>query len=298
MNVLSKNILRQHLNSPCSRIDVIREKCTGKRVLDLGCVCHDLDNVTSERWLHRAIKDVALSVLGVDYLDGAVREMQLRGYDAILADINKPIDINRRFDVIVVGNLIEHLSSFDGLFENLRNLLDPGGIVLISTANPFFFDQYFYSALKNDIIINPEHTCWIDPVALDQLSRRFGFVTTEVRWIRESFELSSIILNDEGRELDIFTGKWRFLSPPTLSEKIVGRSLVALYRIFPRDKSGGTRLTSGRYGSQLYRYAYLRLCSRLFGLWWLGRRVFIPTSPINRYELFFSILSIEGNASG
>ena len=31
-------------------------------------------------------------------------------------------------------------------------------------SNPFYREQYFYVAFKNSLIVNPEHTCWIDPL--------------------------------------------------------------------------------------------------------------------------------------
>src|ERR1039458_3236005 len=193
MRKMDRKLLRAYLRIPQSRIEIVREFCRGKIVLDLGCVNHDTENAGSEQWLHKAVVESAAEALGVDYLEDQVDILRQRGFQVIVGDVNKPLAIERKFDVIVVGNLIEHLSSFEGLLNNLRELLARGGVVLISTANPFFREQYFYSALKNDILVNQEHTCWIDPVTLDQLSRRFGLETVEVRWIKEKWRLSDTV---------------------------------------------------------------------------------------------------------
>jgi 2-polyprenyl-3-methyl-5-hydroxy-6-metoxy-1,4-benzoquinol methylase len=165
---MNTEMLRKNLRHPKTRREIIQETCQGKIVLDIGCVHHDIENASSADWLHGYVVEVAGSVLGVDYLEGEVKALAQRGYNVIAGDVNFPLHIERRFDVIVVGNLIEHLLSFSGLMENINRLLAVDGVVLISTANPFSREQYFYSALKNDIIVNPEHTCWIDPVTLDQ----------------------------------------------------------------------------------------------------------------------------------
>jgi len=186
---MMRKILRANLKKSQSRKEIIKEFCHGKTVLDLGFVQHDIENAETDSWLHSHIVMEAASALGVDYLESAVNKLVKRGYNIIQGDVNKPLMINSDFDVIVVGNLIEHLSSFEGLMNNLGRLLKPDGVVIISTANPFYQEQYFFSAIRNDIIVNPEHTCWICPVALNQLSNRFGFETKEVRWIKEKWSL-------------------------------------------------------------------------------------------------------------
>jgi len=124
-------MLRAALRRPQSRIEIVREFCRGRSVLDLGCVNHDIENSHSDNWLHKNILDVASEVIGVDYLAPEVELLRQHGYNVILGDVTQPLPLDRTFDVIVVGHLIEHLSGFDGLLTNLRRLLAPGGVVLI-----------------------------------------------------------------------------------------------------------------------------------------------------------------------
>lgn len=204
---MDKSVLTANLNAPVSRLEMIRDYCRGKTVLDVGCVQHNACNAVNSNWLHQAIVDVAGSALGVDYLEEDIKKLKERGYRMIAADVTRPLALDMRFDVIVVGNLIEHLSNFEGLMLNIQRLLKPDGYALISTANPFYREQYFYSAFKSDILVNPEHTCWIDPVTMDQLCRRFGLVTDQVRWVKEKWSLGQVILNGDVREFDMFTGR-------------------------------------------------------------------------------------------
>ena len=291
---MDKRLLQAYLKTPKSRLEIIREFCRDKFVLDIGCVHHDIENADNNTWLHKAVVEVAADTLGVDYLENEVAALTQRGYKMVAGDVNKPLEIDRKFDVIVVGNLIEHLSSFEGLLNNLYRLLKTDGVVLISTANPFFREQYFYSALKNDIIVNPEHTCWIDPVTLDQLCRRFELETVEVRWVKEKWYLSDTIFNGERQSIDTFTGRWTFHRPPSLLERIISPWLVMIFRI-PLVAERQLRIQK-RYGDDLGRYLYLRLKGIFVDIWWWLRRIVIPTSDINRHELFMSVLKLTNNA--
>jgi SAM-dependent methyltransferase len=285
---MNRQLLRAYLRNPQSRTEIIREFCQDKIVLDLGCVNHDIGNADSELWLHKTVVEVSREVLGVDYLAEEVGMLRERGFEAMAGDVTKPLAIDRQFDVIVVGNLIEHLSNFDGLMSNIRRLLAPDGVVLIGTANPFFREQYFYSALKNDIIVNPEHTCWIDPVTLNQLSRRFGLETAEVRWIKEKWYLSQTIFNGEQQSLNIFTGRWTYHPPRPLLERMVSPWLEMAFRI-PLQPARQLRIQK-RYGDDLGRYLYMSLKGVFVDAWWRLRRSIIPTSDINRHELYISVL--------
>jgi len=292
---MDRTLLRAYLRNPMSRVEIIREFCRDKVVLDLGCVNHNIENASSEQWLHKTVVEVSREVLGVDFLVDEVEMLRQRGFQVMPGDVTQPLAVDRKFDVIVVGNLIEHLSSFDGLMSNLRRLLAPDGVVLICTANPFFREQYFYSALKNDVIVNPEHTCWIDPVTLDQLSRRFELETVEVRWIKEKWYLSWAIFNGDRQSLDIFTGRWNYCPPRPLLERMVSPCLEMAFRI-PLQPSRQLRVRK-RYGDDLGRFLYMKLKGVFVDIWWRLRRSVIPTSDINRYEIYMSVLKLSKPAS-
>jgi SAM-dependent methyltransferase len=264
--------------------------------LDIGCVNHDIANVDASNWQHRAIVEVASDVLGVDYLTEEVERLAKRGFRVIAADITKPIKINERFDVIVIGHLIEHLSSFDGLMANVQRLLKPNGCVLISTPNPFYREQYFYVALKNNLIVNPEHTCWIDPVTLDQLARRFGLITTEVYWIKEKWSLGQVIMNSSSRSFNQQTGNWTFQGSPPFVERLISPLLNAAFKILaPRDLR--SRLRKKYPDAALSRLLYVHAVGAVFSVLWGLYRLLIISSPINRHEVFLSVLRIDEAAA-
>lgn len=285
----------RNIDRPLTRQSIIARYCTGKRVLDLGCVQHDASNAKEATWLHGLIATVAAKTVGVDFAENEVARLKDLGYAVVMADITQPLPFSDKFDVIVVGNLIEHLSSFEGLMWNLKTHLEPNGCVLISTANPFYQDQYFYSAFKGEIIVNPEHTCWIDPITLHQLSLRFGFNTEEVLWVKEKWHLSQVIMNGPEKTFDMFLGRWVFSGGESAWEHLSGLLLSRMLGFFAPQK---LRRITDIYGTRdAGRFLCLKVASYLFHIWWLAYRLIIVTSPINRAELFMSVLKISNRES-
>src|SRR5437879_9547981 len=112
---MDRSILRAGLRAPVARLELVKNYCRGKSVLDVGCVQHDAAHASGEGWLHKSIVEVGASVIGVDYLANEVRKLAALGYRVVRGDVTKPLELEGPFNVIVVGNLIEHLSGFDGL---------------------------------------------------------------------------------------------------------------------------------------------------------------------------------------
>jgi len=188
--------------------DFIQDMCRGKTVLDMGCVCHDEAFYNRDDWLHARIKSVAKESLGVDYLKADVEKLRQKGFNVICADVTRKINTGKKFDVIVAGDIIEHLVNFEGFFENLTRLLVPGGKVVISTPNPFYAGEFHYVSFKCAYLVNPEHTCWIDPMAMQQLVTRLGFEIEDIHFLKGSWSLGNLINETRYDSYDIFKGRW------------------------------------------------------------------------------------------
>ena len=210
----------------------IQDFCRNRDVLDLGCIRHSADFAKNDpNWLHQKIRDVAKNVVGIDYLDDEVRKLQNLGYDIRLGDVTKPLPLDGKFDVIVAGDLIEHLTNFEGFFENCVRLLKKDGVLIISTPNPFFSDEFHYVSYKRNYLINPEHTCWIDPQALSQLVHRFEFRITDIHFLSNSWRLGNLIWERKGLEYDILNDRWSNNSFPTRLLRFVTAGLFCAFYI-------------------------------------------------------------------
>lgn len=104
----------------------------GMRVLDIGC--------GSGRIL-KGFDDAGASVaLGVDLDSEAVEVARRAGLNVELgdvADLGDRLAKSAPFDVVIMTHIIEHLprDSVSAMLMTIRNLLRPGGCVLISTPN-------------------------------------------------------------------------------------------------------------------------------------------------------------------
>ncbi len=175
------------INFSDAKIAYVTERCKAKEVLDLGCVQHTRISYLNKNWLHKAIISVAKSVKGLDlYKDGVVA-LQEQGYDVVYGDA-QDFNIEQKYDVVVAGDLIEHLSNFDGFFKSVSSHLKDDGIFLIATPNPWHWIRCVRSAMGITIRVNPEHTAWFCPDTVRLIGKRFGFEVVDVAYGSERFK--------------------------------------------------------------------------------------------------------------
>jgi glycosyltransferase involved in cell wall biosynthesis/ubiquinone/menaquinone biosynthesis C-methylase UbiE len=102
------------------------ESLPPSRILDVGC--------SGGLFAERA-RTVGHRVTGVDYLE--IPGVRDRTDEFYVADLEKglPDDVGGPYDVVIAGDIIEHLSRPDQLLRQLRDVLRPGGQVLLSVPN-------------------------------------------------------------------------------------------------------------------------------------------------------------------
>ena len=172
----------------CPKDAFIVDRCTGHTVLDLGCVDHSAEVALGlgEDWLHARIKRVATSVVGVDQLADAAAELNSLGFDIRVDDV-QDFDLGQTFDVIVAGDLIEHLSNIGQFLDAVSRHMHPGSIFIITTPNPFNLEQAMNGIFRNKTFVNEEHTVAIDPKAMHQLIERSPMTIVDFSWIDTRF---------------------------------------------------------------------------------------------------------------
>ena len=156
-----------------SKLNWIARYVAGAGVLDLGCVCHELD-ISDPPWLHGFLADRAARVVGVDILPDAVAELERRGFDVVCANV-ETMALGERFDVVVAGDIIEHLSNLGLFFERIRAHLKDDGVLLVATPNPLNPMRTLRLLTGGRDLANGEHTCWFTQKVLRQLAARHGF---------------------------------------------------------------------------------------------------------------------------
>ncbi|WP_408959707.1 class I SAM-dependent methyltransferase [Natrinema sp. 74] len=168
------------------RVEATFERCikphvSGETVLDVGCVAHDSEKRHDEAWLHELVVRAAGDALGVDVLEDELADLEAAGYDVVHGDA-QDLALGETFDVIVVGELIEHLVDFDGLLRSIDDHLADGGEVIITTPNAM---AVHWTALRllDQEFVNSGHTCWFDATTVTQLLERYGFEPVEITYV-------------------------------------------------------------------------------------------------------------------
>jgi 2-polyprenyl-3-methyl-5-hydroxy-6-metoxy-1,4-benzoquinol methylase len=144
----------------------------GKSVLDIGVVEHSLDFVNRPGWKHRLLRDLAARIVGVDILADAAAELNRQGYDVRVCDATSDADLGERFDVVYIGDVIEHVKDPTRLLQFAGRHLKPDGEIIVTTPSPYWW-RNILSMVSNDTYIgNVDHVCWIGPVHALELAHR------------------------------------------------------------------------------------------------------------------------------
>lgn len=167
------------------KLEWILPRVEGKRVLDLGCVRHDLEETKKGHWLHGLIADRASSVLGVDYLEREVDELKKQGYKVVCDNV-ETMDIGDTYDVVVAGDLIEHLNNFGNFIDRVMIHMKDDGRFLVTTPNPVNLMRFLKVMFSGRAGANPEHTCWFTEQTLVQLAQRYGLRPVEISYVDDS----------------------------------------------------------------------------------------------------------------
>ena len=162
-------------------MDLIGPLIKGKSVLDLGCVDHDLKQLQGS-WLHRELVNSAKDILGVDYLPEAIQELKKLGFNVECQNVEE-LNLGRTFEVVVAGEIIEHLSNPGRFLEGIHRHLKDDGLFILTTPNPFSIAQFFKILKRNKIKVNADHTTWFDPQTIQVLLEKNHFKVKQIYWL-------------------------------------------------------------------------------------------------------------------
>jgi 2-polyprenyl-3-methyl-5-hydroxy-6-metoxy-1,4-benzoquinol methylase len=158
-----------------TREDMILEWAKGPNVLDVGCTDH-IVREDSVYWLHQNLRQRFPHVVGIDISEENLERMRALGYENLYRMDAEQFSLAEKYDTIVAGELIEHLSN-PGLFlDRVLMHLKPGGRLIITTPYVFSLLYIVYSNLKYPKTCeNAEHTHWLCVETMRKLAARHGF---------------------------------------------------------------------------------------------------------------------------
>jgi SAM-dependent methyltransferase len=135
-------------------------------------------NVDTGRWLHASLAEVAGSLVGLDVDSAGVDWAVATGYEAYVVDVQDEAALAALrlapADVVVAGEIIEHVES-PGLFlRSVRPLLAESGRLVVTTPNAYRLPGFLALTLGEELI-HPDHVGIHSVHTLRELGRRCGY---------------------------------------------------------------------------------------------------------------------------
>jgi SAM-dependent methyltransferase len=203
------------------RIGWLQDHCRDQKVLDVGCVDHDAERMAGDLWLHRRLSEVASELVGIDYEADGVRRLREEGYDVVHGDItagSASVADRVPFDVVVAGEVIEHLPCPQSLFSFAHAVLRPGGLLALTTPNPYAPWRVRAGQMRH-VWENVDHVVYAFPSGVAEMGNRTGLrllesSVTDLPWsgsLRRSARagLAASVARAKGRRADDNPGRLR-----------------------------------------------------------------------------------------
>ena len=165
---------------PVSRRETLLSLSRGRRVIHLGFTDeHQMEaKLRDGRWLHAALADVSAQLVGLDLDAAGVEQARSEGYDAHVVDVQDRGAVEALAlapaDVVIAGEIIEHVES-PGLFlRAIKPLLKADGRVVVTTPNAYRLAG-FLAPLLGEELIHPDHVGIHSIHTLRTLAERAGY---------------------------------------------------------------------------------------------------------------------------
>lgn len=166
------------------RIDFLREAVRGRRAIHLGFAdarCTSFQ-ASHDAWLHETLAGAAADLVGLDIDAEGVDAAGRAGYEAYCVDCRDPAAVRALgvapADVVVIGELIEHLDDAGSMLEAVKPLVAPGGRIVITTPNGHGLFNVC-AALAGRELNHPDHVTLYSWYTLSNLLDRHGWRTDE-----------------------------------------------------------------------------------------------------------------------
>lgn len=179
---MNKEVTESVENFPLvDRFEFLIAACKGKKVLHLGCTGYPFTEevIKNDMLLHFELEKHAREIYGFDFDREGLEAMRQHGTKNLyFADLENllDVDLNETFDVIIAGEMIEHLSN-PGLFlRGIKRFMNPETNLVITTINAYCGMRMIVYGLrgqggKNEPV-HPDHVAYYSYNTLKVLLER------------------------------------------------------------------------------------------------------------------------------
>lgn len=179
------------------RVEFIKKNCIGKKVLHLGCTNFPYTQaaIDNQMLLHFDLEKTAGELYGFDFDQEGLDILAKTGAKNLFqADLQKleDVNLNETFDVIIAGEMIEHLSN-PGLFlQGIRRFMNEESVLIITTINAYCALRFLQYGLRGKGGQN-------EPVHPDHVSY-YSYKTLKLTLERNKLNLKDFYFYDIGIE--------------------------------------------------------------------------------------------------
>lgn len=179
------------------RVEFIKGLCAGKKVLHLGCTNwpYTKEAIDNDMLLHFELNKIAGELYGFDYDQQGIDELAKAGVRNLYrADLEKldEVGLDTTFDVIVAGEMIEHLNN-PGLFlQGIQRYMDADTKLVITTINA-------YCAMRFAIYGFRGRGGTVEPVHPDHVAY-YSYSTLKLLIERQNLRVDEFLFYDIGNE--------------------------------------------------------------------------------------------------
>ncbi len=160
------------------RVSYIRELCLNQRVLHLGATDapDTQESFATGRWLHSHLDRDASHLVGMDINAEMIQWLSTQGVTNIkYGNIENIEDYPKEeFDVVIAGEILEHLSNPGKALDSLSQIVQPFTKLVITVPNAYSLKGFCRALLKYELI-HPDHTLHHSPYTLKALLARHQF---------------------------------------------------------------------------------------------------------------------------
>ncbi len=166
------------------RIDDVLARCAGRKVVHVGFADAGFRTMQERegQWLHARIAAVATSVVGLDVDEPGVVAARAEGYEAHVVDCCDAEAVEalgvEPAEVVVAGEVIEHLGAPGPFLDAMAALVAPGGVLVLTTPNASGFLNSA-AALARREVNHPDHVLLFSWRTLSTLLARHGWEVAE-----------------------------------------------------------------------------------------------------------------------
>lgn len=156
----------------------LKKNVENKEVLDIGICEHTQERIDSPDWKHNIIRNNAKYSLGVDIISDLVEKLKKQGVNVVHCDATSDKYLDKQFDIVHAGDVIEHVNSPVDLLNFCSRHLKDDGKIIVRTPNPYNFNYVNLHKKFGTDKSNMEHMFYICPIHAMEISRRCNLKLT------------------------------------------------------------------------------------------------------------------------